>query len=311
MSLPKSIQLGLETWIEVRRGPGQGRRQGRFWLAALMAIGLAAAWGGACYNPSITDHGFICADAGKRCPDGFVCNPTTLRCDAVVKCSVPKQTQICSDEPKAGTRCNPACQTGCACGRCNVAGADASCTTVIGTATLGQLCTPNKDNCASGLICLLEPSTCGTDVGRCYQHCTASGAVAAQCGTGRSCEIPILDSAGKDTTYRTCGLASQPCNPIAITNNGCPSAAFGCYLNTAGAATYCDCPNTTTLVILGGSCAAYNDCAAGLVCTTSAGSVGPHCRQVCTQSNSGGGTSCPNGQRCVPIGATYGYCTPG
>jgi hypothetical protein len=272
-----------------------------------MALGLAAGSPAGCYNPSITDHGFICADAGKRCPDGFACNPMTLRCDAVKTCPVPMQTPICADPPKAGTDCNPACQTGCACGRCNVAGMAAVCSTTIGSATLGQLCTPAKDNCAAGFICLLEPSTCGADVGRCYQHCTTTGAAAAQCGAGRACEIPILDSQSRDTTYRACGLASQVCNPVA--NNGCPSAAFGCYLNITGALTICDCPTATTGMILGASCTNYNDCAAGLVCTDSTGSVGRHCRQVCTQSTTA--TGCPNGQRCIAIGTMYGYCAGG
>jgi hypothetical protein len=306
MSLPKSMQMSLPTVVEKCRG--SVRRGTGLWLAALLAVGLAGGLGASCYNPAILDEGFICAEAGKRCPDGFECNAAN-KCKAVVKCPVPPQTPICTDPQKAGTDCNPACQFGCACGRCNVANASAKCTTVVGTAMLGQLCTPNNDNCAAGLICLLEPDTCGSNVGRCYQHCTASGSAAAQCGTGRACEIPILDSLGKDTTYRTCGLAAQTCNPA--TNNGCPSAAFSCYLNTAGAATLCDCPNTATPVILGGVCAVYNDCAAGLVCTTSAGSVGPHCRQICTQSSSGQGNGCPSGQRCFAIGATYGYCGTG
>jgi hypothetical protein len=303
----KSLHNDLVTLIQGCRG-GACRAIG-WWRVALLALGLGAGAGAGCYNPSILNDGFICADAGKACPEGFQCDPMTHHCHAVEKCTVPTQTPLCQDDPKAGTACNPACQTGCACGRCNVAGKLAVCSTQIGTATLGQLCTPTKDNCAGGLICLLEPATCGDSVGRCYQHCTTSGAPAAQCGAGRACEIPILDTNGADTGYRACSLATQTCNPAAAagTSNGCPSAAFGCYLNTTGGTTICDCPNTPA-VILGGVCSVYNDCAAGLVCTTSAGSVGPHCRQICTQ---GAATGCPTGQRCVTIGATYGYCQAG
>ncbi|HET6149270.1 MAG TPA: hypothetical protein VFH68_17160 [Polyangia bacterium] len=307
LSLPKSMQMSQVTLIETRR---RGARGGMgSWLAALLVAAVALAAGGSCYNPSILNDGFICAEAGKRCPDGFECSSSN-RCHAVVKCSAGTPTPICSDPPKAGSDCNPACQIGCACGRCNVANSSAKCVPTVGTATLGQLCAPTADNCAAGLICLLEPETCGNNVGRCYQHCTTSGSAAAQCSGGRACEIPILDSEKTDTGYRTCGLAAQVCNPIATSNNGCPSAAFGCYLDVPGGTTLCDCPNTVPPVVLGGVCSVYSDCAAGLVCTSSAGSVGPRCRQICIQSSSGpaGIGGCAAGQRCIPIGATYGYC---
>jgi hypothetical protein len=274
----------------------------QMWFVGL--IGLAGVAGVGCYNPSILDGGLICADAGKRCPDGFECGATDQHCHAVVKCSAPA-APICQDAARSGAACNPACQSGCSCGRCNVAGSEAVCTPTVGTVALRQVCTPTKDNCAAGLICLLEADTCGAGLGRCYQHCTTSGSAAAQCGTTGACEIPILDGAGKDTSYRACGLGTQLCNPVlaANTNNGCPSTALGCYVNPAGA-TYCDCPNRATAVILGGVCEVYNDCAPGLICTDSSGSAGRHCRQACTIVN----PTCPNGQRCIGVGAIYGYC---
>jgi hypothetical protein len=253
----------------------------------------------ACYNPSISNGGLLCAEAGKACPDGFECNATDRRCYATVKCSVAAVTPICQDGPKAGAACNPTCQIGCACGRCNVFGANPVCTTSIGSAQLGQICTPGaKDNCAAGLICLLE--SCGSNLGRCYQHCTTS----AQCSGGRACEVPILDgSTGRDTGYRTCSLAPQSCNPVATTGNGCPSPSLGCYLDTDGT-TFCDCSNSTPPLVLGGLCVSYNDCASNLVCATSAGVAGAHCRQACTVASS----TCPSGQRCIAEGSTYGYC---
>ena len=259
----------------------------------------------ACYNPSIQDAGFLCAEAGKQCPDGFTCQ-TDGHCHASVgssgTCPVPAITPICTDLPRTGAACNPTCQTGCTCGRCNVAGSAAACVTTVGTVKLGAICTPNKDNCLPGLICLLESDTCGANLGRCYQHCTTN----TQCSApaGRTCEIPILDGSNKDTGYRACSLASQTCNPLVTTTNGCPSAALGCYVNSAGV-TFCDCPNRTTPVALGGVCDAYNDCGPGLICTAQAGLAGTHCRQACAAS---GTNTCPNGQHCVAVGATYGYC---
>jgi hypothetical protein len=271
----------------------------------LTAVFLVVGSGTGCYNPSITDGGFVCADAGKRCPDGFECSATDNHCHATVKCSVTV-APLCQDTPKAGTACNPACQTGCACGRCNVAGKLAVCSTQIGTATLGQICNPSKDNCAAGLICLLEADTCGANLGRCYQHCTATGATAAQCGSGRSCEIPILDGSNADTGYKACSLMTQTCSPLATAaaSNGCPAATLGCYLATGGA-TFCDCPNRTAPGILGASCDVYNDCAAGLMCTASTGSVGNHCRTICMVQ---GQNTCPGGGRCNAVGTVYGYC---
>src|SRR5215468_3815883 len=90
---------------------------------------LAALVSGSCYNPSILDGGFICADAGKVCPDGFVCDPADNHCrrkpgasadGGPSECSVPKVDPLCADLPAAGQACNPACQNGCDCGRCNV-----------------------------------------------------------------------------------------------------------------------------------------------------------------------------------------------
>jgi hypothetical protein len=269
-------------------------------VAALLSLPLLAP---ACYNPSILDGGLQCADGGKPCPDGFTCRASDRRCWAVMPstCSVPAPAAICQDAPAAGTACNPTCQTGCACGRCNVSGAAAVCTTSIGPGKVGEICTPNKDNCAAGFICLLEADTCGANLGRCYQHCTTT----AQCGTGRICNIPILDGSNKDTGYKTCSLLAQACNPTVATGNLCPSAALGCYLMTTGA-TVCDCPNNATSAILGGVCNVYNDCAPGLVCAAVAGTVGSHCRQGCALM---GTNTCPSGPHCVAVGTTYGYCS--
>jgi hypothetical protein len=275
-------------------------------LLAVLTLALSLFSPIACYNPSIQDGGFLCAEAGKQCPDGFTCQSDGhCRSIASTKCPVPAITPLCIDQPVTGAACNPTCQTGCSCGRCNVFGSAAACVTNLGTLKLGDVCDPASDKCQPGYICLLEADTCGHNVGRCYQYCTTN----AQCvspppAASRTCEIPILDSNNIDTKYRTCSLGSQTCNPMATTNNGCPNAGLGCYVNTAGA-TFCDCPNRAMPVALGGVCTAYNDCATGLICTPSAGLAGTHCRQTCLTS---GTNTCPSGQHCVTVAGGYGYC---
>jgi hypothetical protein len=267
-------------------------------LRAFGALAGAAVAVAGCYNPNITDGGFLCGggDGGTRCPEGFTCNLNDHRCykSGETTCST-QVTPLCQDPPKVGATCNPACQTGCACGRCNIEGSAPVCAASVGTKTLGQTCSPTNDDCQPGLICLLEG--CGTQLGRCYQHCTSTG----QCHAGTACSIPILNGAAVDTGYRACDLAPQDCDPIGKT--GCPNAALTCYLDSAGA-TLCDCPNRT--VAADGACSVFNDCAAGLVCVTPAGATTARCRPICLQSGQGG---CPNGRRCIADGARYGYCS--
>jgi hypothetical protein len=267
-------------------------------LLMLASLGGALHAGG-CYNPNITDGGFLCGggDGGTRCPEGFTCNLNDRRCykSGETTCST-QVTPLCAEQPKAGTACDPACQTGCACGRCNISGSAPACVSSVGMKTLGQTCSPTNDDCQPGLICLLE--ACGTQLGRCYQNCTST----AQCKSGTTCSIPILSGSQVDTGYRACDLAPQDCDPIGKT--GCPNAAFTCYLDSAGA-TLCDCPNRAAPVATDGACSAFNDCAAGLVCVTPAGATAARCRPICLQS---GTSTCANGRRCVADGARYGYC---
>jgi hypothetical protein len=267
----------------------QRRGAGGWGLPAALLLSLIG-----CYSPKIVDGGLICASGGK-CPDGFQCNPADNHCyTAGSGCATPAVTALCQDPPATGSACNPTCQTGCACGRCNVSGLAAVCAPFIGTGALGQVCTPERDNCQAGFICLLE--ACGSQLGRCYRHC----ATAAQCPDGTSCEIPILNAAGTDTGFRTCGLAPQACDPIAKT--GCPAAALGCYLDSAGS-TICDCPSNAA--VEGGACNTYNDCAAGLTCVGGSGTQGgSQCRPICLQSK----PTCATGKTCLAVGSTYGYC---
>jgi hypothetical protein len=91
---------------------------------------------------------------------------------------------VCTDLPAAGQACNPACQTGCDCGRCNVVNGVPKCVP-SGSVKLGEICKfGNDDNCAPGLICLQE--ACGNGLGRCYRHCARSD----QCA-GSICQFQI------------------------------------------------------------------------------------------------------------------------
>jgi hypothetical protein len=268
-------------------------------LAALiMAAALAVA---GCYSPKIQDGGLVCApgDGGDRCPDGFECNAVDNHCyRSGGQCA--KAAPLCQDAPKAGSACNPVCQTGCDCGRCNISGLAAVCSPLIGPKKLGDVCTPQRDDCDAGLICLLE--ACGSNLGRCYRHC----ATAAQCAAGVACGTPILDGTGTDTGFLTCDLAPRDCDPIART--GCPSPALTCFVGAsaggAGASgTFCDCPGRA--LPEDSTCDAPTDCAAGLTCASGAGVSGKRCRPICLAN----GPACPSGQRCVTASAArFGYC---
>jgi len=266
--------------------------------AALAALALAGALGAGCYNPKIQDGGLVCAvtDGGLRCPDGFQCSVVDNHCyRSGGPCA--KAASLCQDPPRAGGACSPACQNGCECGRCNVSGTAAVCMPFIGPNKLGEVCSPDRDDCGPGLICLLE--ACGNRLARCYRHCDT----AAECASGVACETPILTSAGADTGFLTCDLAPQDCDPTATTAaaTGCPGGALGCYVGQAGA-TFCDCP--ARALRENDACSAFNDCAPGLVCAAGAGGSGMRCRQACLVAS----PVCPGNQRCVAGAGKYGYC---
>jgi hypothetical protein len=286
-----------------RRPSGTGR--GRRGAAATVVAGLAAVLLGGCYKPAIDEGGFVCAVSGKRCPDGFQCaadnhcyqNPSVIDAGSEPMCASPPVTPTCQDAPKVGQVCNPACQKGCDCGRCNVVGSNAACVP-SGTITLGEVCKlGNADNCAPGLICLQE--ACGNGLGRCYLHCTSND----QCD-GTICQIPIEDATGQDTGFRACDVPGRACDPV--NNTGCPNPALNCYL-TSGNMTLCDCPSNPGQAggMKGALCTIYSDCAPSWVCATALGETAPHCHLACNALAS----SCP-GSTCVTTGTSpkYGYC---
>ncbi len=300
--------------------------------AAVVALTVAAL--GGCYKPSITDRGFLCS-ADKRCPSGYKCgtddvcalNPVTvtppvdsgmevkMMTDAPIvdagseaMCMAP--TALCKVDPAGSDVCSPSCQKGCDCGRCNVVDGKASCV-AAGTVKLGDVCNANADNCAAGLICLLE--SCGNGLARCYRHCQTND----DCN-GTACTITIDDNAGGPTPYTTCDVPPRTCNPLSTgIAAGCPDPALNCYL-TSASQTLCDCP--TRPATQGGNnapCMIYSECAPGFICIAGVDrQTTPHCRFVCdvskpscpTLAGSDGGAPIP--QHCVATGAgaTYGYC---
>jgi hypothetical protein len=268
-----------------------------------------------CFKPNIEEGGFLCAAAGA-CPDGLKCAKDG-RCyrkppvvvdsgmEAPPSCptTMPKVTPTCSDGPAPGQACNPTCQTGCACGRCNVVGSTPTCV-AAGTVPLGDVCAlGGADNCAPGFICLQEE--CGNALGRCYQFCTKD----AQCMEA-ICQIAVDDpDGGGDTGFRTCDVPTRVCDPI--NNTGCPNPALNCYFTSLNK-TLCDCPSKT-VGKNDAPCTIYSDCAPGYVCVTLLNvETTPHCHFACEVAN----PACPAGSAdggtagCMPVtpGAMYGYC---
>ncbi|MDB4980540.1 MAG: hypothetical protein JWM82_1292, partial [Myxococcales bacterium] len=220
-------------------GSTKGARRARRVRSHRLVVALALLSAAGCYKPVIDDGGYKCASSGKKCPDGLTCGSDN-RCwlkpqvvsnndasdgkimsdagDAAAEamCALAVVTPPCTDAPAAGQTCNPTCQTGCGCGRCNVVGKATACV-AAGTVKLGELCKLGTgDDCAPGLICRKE--ACGNGLARCYQHCTKS----EQCA-GSFCQLSI-DDGGKATGFTVCDVAPRTCDPV--TNMGCPAAAL-------------------------------------------------------------------------------------
>jgi hypothetical protein len=292
-----------------------------FAAARLVAVAVAVVGVGGCYKPVLDDGGLKCAAVGKKCPDGLKCGsdglcwqmPPLVPSDASdtkpmsdagdghaeSMCALPIVTPLCQDAPSAGQTCNPTCQTGCPCGRCNVVGKAAACV-AAGAVKLGDLCKLGAaDDCQPGLICRKE--SCGNGLARCYKHCTKND----QC-SGSFCQIAINDDMGNSTGFNVCDVAPTVCDPVA--NTGCPSPSLNCYL-TGSNDTLCDCPSNPTKPAQNGeACTFYNDCAGELFCVGGVG--GTRCHFVCDPVN----PSCPKDATgtqvpCLPVGnAKFGYC---
>jgi hypothetical protein len=288
---------------------------------------------GGCYKPNIAEGGFRCTEAGE-CPDGLTC-ATDMHCymhppapladtgmppppppqeagmDTMMTSSTDADASggeptcqppppLCADGPAAGDVCSPACQRGCACGRCNVVDGRPACVPA-GTIAEGGVCNAAADNCAPGLFCSRE--SCGNGLARCYRHCTSN----AQCGD-TSCTLSIYDNQRQRTSFKTCDVPAQTCDPLGGPASGCP-VPLVCYIGNANQ-TLCDCPRATPAPGANGAeCTIYSDCADGFICITINGESSAHCRFVCEVGAAT--SSCPqSAPHCMAsgTGTRYGFC---
>jgi hypothetical protein len=256
-----------------------------------------------CYRPDIAPGGFVCGDGGV-CPDGFHCLSADNRCwqgDAGPPppvCSIPTPPSTCTTPPASGQPCNPACQFGCACGRCNVVKGAAQCNQTAGSKVVNDVCNVSADDCKPGLYCQPECNTPG--FGRCYKFCS----------TGADCEDGICMALARNASFQpipgftVCDIAPQnpPCDPIK--NTGCPpdfNDLLGCYYQV-GSGPYCDCKGTNPA---GTTCALNNDCTPGEICLQTGPKPPAQCEELCSLSQN----TCSAGDLCTPADSTYGFCT--
>jgi hypothetical protein len=252
---------------------------------ALLAFAVAAA--AACYRPNIKDGGLACSDAGT-CPEGFSCSMVDNHCwsaDAGPSCAatMPHVASVCSDLPAAGSVCNPACQTGCPCGRCAVVAGMAKCVDV-GTKTEGSVCNPTADDCGTGFGCVKEPCSAN---GRCRRFCRTQ----PDCTGKEFCSTVFGPSV-------VCDAPSLVCNPL--DGSGCLDPALACYIPGSGS-TICECPETGTQ---GATPCPTPLCAPGFSCVNYMGQAA--CHQVCDPVNN---PTCPANTVCLQgLGQGFGFC---
>jgi len=259
------------------------------------AVVLVAA-GARCYKPKIQEGGLLCAEGGPRCPDGFqcaadgTCRSTPISCQA----GQPHIAPICAGQP--GDPCDPICQSGCPCGRCNLAGKGIACTPV-GTKVAGDICNAASDDCGAGHICLND---CGGGVARCFRFCGVGTNINEDVCQGQSCDVPVDAVDGGATNLTVCEPPAKPCtNPVGDSGE-CGSAALGCYITSTGE-TACDCKGPGQA---GDDCGPFNSCIVGYRCIQIGGAA--KCFQTCARDN----PACPSSQSCksAPGSANFGYC---
>jgi hypothetical protein len=210
-----------------------------------------------------------------------------------------------------GGKCDPFCQSGCGgCKeKCSVNGMGALTCNPLGEGAVkqeGQGCNvvnenqaAQTDNCAPGLVCVVE--TCSAI---CARFCR----VDADCSNGALCNRAMPGG------LKTCGIPVTNCNPVkAAGPSGCVGNIQGCYLSsTVKDRTVCDC--SILSLPRDASCSVSRDClAASLVCADASGSgLDLRCRVACSlipiPNVANGG--CPTGYTCRShLGSEkYGYC---
>ena len=262
-----------------------------------MAAVVLVAAGVRCYKPNVQDGGLLCADAGTKCPEGFQCH-SDGRChsgpEQACQASVPHINPICTGP--SNSPCDPVCQSGCPCGRCNLVGKALMCTPP-GSKQAGDLCNAASDDCAAGNVCLND---CGGGVARCFRYCGVGSNINQGVCQGQACDVPVDDAIdGGATNLTVCEPPAKPCtNPVGDSGE-CGSSALGCYITSTGE-TVCDCKGAG---LPGTGCGPYNSCIAGYRCIQIGAAK---CFQTCAI----GGMDCPASQVCKPAPGSpnFGYC---
>lgn len=180
------------------------------------------------------------------------------------------------------------CESGLACYWSGGPGCDPP-----GTYPVGSLCTVNQD-CETGAGCI---KGAGDPTGVCRPYCLDP----STCGPEERC-VRLGPTGG------VAGACETVCDPI--TQDGCPTSLQCVLTNTPvepsgdrTVVTGCAAPGTATV---GASCGFGVECEPGAACD-SAASI---CRTIC---DAAGGTACPGGVVCIPVGLvraghSYGIC---
>jgi len=281
------------------------------------ALGATALAGAGCYSPSVVDGKLLCGPS-NACPDDFSC--VDGRCwrggvmtvdsgstdDGPPPLDLACQLPRCTPSAPVAGACDPACQSGCACGeKCTIDSTGAAaCVKVTDLKQPFEACdievvagsTIRRDNCAAGSICL-NPDPISTASAWCFALCASDNDCAA---INSSCvHRPIGSTAAGAPVAQVCDVPFAVCDPIM--NTGCTGSKKFCYLASPDLAgnsrTVCDF--TTGSSGPGESCGWSRDCFPGLVCPPGVG----RCVAPCIN----GSNTCTVGT-CQPYGATYGYC---
>jgi hypothetical protein len=266
-------------------------------LAAWVFVPAIGSLVAACYKPNVQDGGFVCADGGTSCPEGFHCGANGLCQEGpppVCTAASPHVQQICAPDP--GNDCDPLCQSRCECGRCNLAGATLACTPAGGKQR-GEFCNMLNDDCVPGNVCLKD---CSDKVARCFRFCGNAGVKRDDVCPGQ-CNFAVTDGNNNATLLTVCDPPAVQCNPVGESGD-CGDAALSCYVLNTGA-TACDCKG---VIAAGGECGPYNSCIPGYSCVSPSAGLPAACVRTCRL----GGTDCAPAA-CVQAGpGNFGFCRP-
>jgi hypothetical protein len=226
-------------------------------------------------------------------------------------------TQDCSKQSPTDP-CDPVCQSGtCPCGqKCSYAGTDAKpvCADRGARKTL-ESCTvtypglPSQyDDCVPGNICLAPALGLPT---YCFKLCYQDSDCLSYADCGKR---PLSSSGGVvsvcSPAHQLCGTDSSCCDPLADSNNGCPSTNPVCFLvapdivtppsGFGHSRTVCEYSAGAGVADSTTPCASSRDCMAKLACADE-----DHlCHPVCDPAK----PVCPSGMTCKAWGTEYGYC---